>query len=49
MEQAVDAINGANGYESGTVGIQTEDISVEFDDVREGQLRVSGDHALRTD
>ncbi|WP_114578621.1 zinc-binding dehydrogenase [Saliphagus sp. LR7] len=47
MEQAVDAINGKNGYESGTVvsvGIQTEDISVEFGDVREGQLRVSGDH-----
>jgi len=47
MAQAVDAINGANGYESGTVvsvGIQTEDISVGFGDVREGQLRVSGDH-----
>lgn len=47
MEQAVDAINGRNGYESGTVvsvGIQTEEISVGFGDVREGQLRVSGDH-----
>lgn len=47
MAQAVDAINGDNGYESGTVvsvGIQTEDISVGFGDVREGQLRVSGDH-----
>ncbi|MFB6119738.1 MAG: zinc-binding dehydrogenase [Halobacteriaceae archaeon] len=47
MADAVDAVNGANSYESGTVvsvGIQTEDISVGFDDVREGQLRVSGDH-----
>lgn len=47
MEQAVEAVNGRNGYESGTVvsvGIQTEDISVGFDDVREGALLVSGDH-----
>lgn len=47
MEQAIDAIGGRNGYESGSVvsvGIQTEDISVGFDDIREGQLRVSGDH-----
>lgn len=47
MAQAVNVINGANNYESGTVvsvGIQTEDISVGFGDVREGQLRVSGDH-----
>jgi threonine dehydrogenase-like Zn-dependent dehydrogenase len=47
MESAIEAINGQNGYESGTVvsvGIQTEDISVGFGDVREGQLRVVGDH-----
>jgi len=47
MEQAVDAVNGRNGYESGTVvsvGIQTEEICVGFDDVREGALLVSGDH-----
>ncbi|MFB6155207.1 MAG: zinc-binding dehydrogenase [Haloferacaceae archaeon] len=47
MEQAVAAVNGENGYESGTVvsvGIQTEDISVGFGDVREGALKVSGDH-----
>lgn len=47
MEDAVEAIGGENGYESGTVvgvGIQTEEISVGFGDVREGQLRVAGDH-----
>jgi propanol-preferring alcohol dehydrogenase len=47
MEQAIEAINGRNGYESGTVvsvGIQTEEISVGFGDVREGALLVSGDH-----
>lgn len=47
MEQAVDAIEERDGYESGTVvsvGMQIEDISVGFGDVREGQLRVSGDH-----
>jgi len=47
MEQAVESINGRNGYESGTVvsvGIQTDPISVGFDDVREGALLVSGDH-----
>jgi D-arabinose 1-dehydrogenase-like Zn-dependent alcohol dehydrogenase len=47
MEQAVDAVSMDNGYESGTavsVGIQTESIEVGYDDVREGGLRVSGDH-----
>lgn len=47
MEQAVDAINGSNGYESGnviSVGIQAEEVSVGFGDVREGALKVSGDH-----
>ncbi|MCU4742399.1 zinc-dependent alcohol dehydrogenase [Natronoglomus mannanivorans] len=47
MEGAIEAIDGQNGYESGTVvsvGIQTEDIAVGFGDVREGQLRVVGDH-----
>lgn len=46
-ENAVDAINGENGYESGTVvgvGIQTEEIELEFGDAREGQFRVVGDH-----
>lgn len=47
MEQAVDAVSMDNGYESGTVvsvGIQTEPIEAGFDDVREGALKVSGDH-----
>lgn len=47
MDDAIEAINGQNGYESGTVvsvGIQTEEISLGFDDVREGQFRVVGDH-----
>jgi len=47
METAVDAVNGDNGYESGSVvsvGVQTEPVAVGFDDVREGQFRVSGDH-----
>ncbi|MFB6138438.1 MAG: zinc-binding dehydrogenase [Halobacteriaceae archaeon] len=47
IQQALDAVNGENGYESGrvvSVGIQTEAFEVEFGDVREGKLTVSGDH-----
>ena len=47
MEDAIEAINGENGYESGTVvgvGIQTDAIELGFDDVREGQFRIVGDH-----
>lgn len=47
MEQAVDALSMDNGYESGTavsVGIQTEPAEAGFDDIREGALKVSGDH-----
>lgn len=47
MAQAIDVLTGRTHYESGTavsVGIQTEPMSVEYTDIREGQLRVSGDH-----
>jgi len=47
MEQAIDAVGGKNGYESGSVvsvGIQTDPIEVGYGDIREGQLHVSGDH-----
>lgn len=47
MAQAIDVLTGQTHYESGTavsVGIQTEPMSVEYTDIREGQLRVSGDH-----
>ena len=47
MDQAIEAINCDTKYESGTavsVGIQTEPITLEYNDAREGAVRTSGDH-----
>jgi 2-desacetyl-2-hydroxyethyl bacteriochlorophyllide A dehydrogenase len=47
FEDAVAAVNGANRYASGSVvsvGLQTEPMSVDYWDLREGSLAVSGDH-----
>lgn len=47
IEDAIAAINGDNRYASGSVvsvGLQTEPISANYWDLREGSLAVSGDH-----
>ena len=47
MRDAISLLTGRTHYESGTavsVGIQTESMEVEYTDIREGQLRISGDH-----
>jgi threonine dehydrogenase-like Zn-dependent dehydrogenase len=47
FEDAVAAVNGGNRYASGavvSVGLQTEPMAVDYWDLREGKLAVSGDH-----
>lgn len=47
LNAAVAAVNGDNRYASGTVvsvGLQTEPMAVDYWDLREGSLSVSGDH-----
>lgn len=47
LKSAVDAVNGSNRYASGSivsVGLQTDPLSAEYWDLREGKLAVSGDH-----
>lgn len=47
IADAVAAVNGDNRYASGSVvsvGLQTEPMSAEYWDLREGKLAVSGDH-----
>jgi 2-desacetyl-2-hydroxyethyl bacteriochlorophyllide A dehydrogenase len=47
MEQAIKAIKGKNRVESGTavsVGLQTKPFQVEYWNIREGWITVSGDH-----
>lgn len=47
FEDAVAAVNGENRYASGSVvsvGLQEEPMSVDYWDLREGSLSVSGDH-----
>jgi len=50
MEQAIKAIKGRNLFESGTVisvGYQKEPFQINYYDLREGCLKVSGDHTLK--
>lgn len=47
LDTAVAAVNGTNRYASGSVvsvGLQTEPLTAEYWDLREGKLAVSGDH-----
>lgn len=47
LEDAIAAVNDGNRYASGSVvsvGLQTEPMSVDYWDLREGSLTVSGDH-----
>lgn len=47
MDQAIESLGTQHGYETGTavsVGIQTENFDLGYGDIREGALRVSGDH-----
>jgi 2-desacetyl-2-hydroxyethyl bacteriochlorophyllide A dehydrogenase len=47
MDQAIASLGTDHGYETGTavsVGIQTENFDLGYGDIREGALRVSGDH-----
>lgn len=49
MEQAFDVIDSANQFESGTavsVGFQSEPFTADYWGLREGALKVSGDHTL---
>lgn len=50
IEQAIRSIKGRNLFESGTVicvGYQKESFQINYYDLREGCLRVSGDHTLK--
>jgi len=49
MAQAIKVIKGSNLFESGTlvsVGLQTKPFQIEYWDLREGWITVSGDHTL---